>query len=475
MRLISASVTLSRNCAPEWWLSCMEPPYCVLKSGRASTGYSRLHCALEELRLRAFPVIFLSMLIAFLLLSCGSDQPSPLAEAEEVVEQLNELFIGRASLTNDQINKAAIQGILDFVDDPYTSYMEPERFTTFTASLNGAGESFEGIGAEVAVSGGLVMIVAPLPGSPAFQAGVQPGDIVLEVDGHPTDGLDLLEAVELIRGPKDSTVLLTILRAGSLQPMDILVVRDTIELTSVLARMQQDGVGYIRLNSFDVVTTPGLIQAVADLREAGATGLILDLRNNTGGLVSAAVGVVSEFVPEGIVCTGCNPGEDMDFLQVSGVGSAFDLPLVVLVNEFSASASEIVAGALQDHGRATIIGTTTFGKGSVNLLLGLESGSGLYVTVARWFTPNGQVIEGHGITPDMVVGTAIDIKAVQRLGAMTQSLCAALADERGNLEGQDLFVQAIDGLCTMDLTSKDETFIDEQLDRAIIEIRKLLD
>jgi carboxyl-terminal processing protease len=243
----------------------------------------------------------------------------------------------------------------------------------------------------------------------------------------------------------------------------------------VLARMQQDGVGYIRLNSFDVVTTPGLIQAVADLREAGATGLILDLRNNTGGLVSAAVGVVSEFVPEGIVCTGCNPGEDMDFLQVSGVGSAFDLPLVVLVNEFSASASEIVAGALQDHGRATIIGTTTFGKGSVNLLLGLESGSGLYVTVARWFTPNGQVIEGHGITPDMVVGTAIDIKAVQRLGAMTQSLCAALADERGNLEGQDLFVQAIDGLCTMDLTSKDETFIDEQLDRAIIEIRKLLD
>lgn len=434
--------------------------------------------------MRALPVVVLSMLAALLLAACGSDEPSTLgetnepwslAETEEVIAQLNELFIGRASLTNDQINQAAIQGILDFVDDPYTSYLAPERFTDFTASLNGPGHSFEGIGAEVSVRGGRVMIVGPLPGSPAIKAGVQPGDIVLEVDGQTTEGLDLLEAVELIRGPKDSTVVLTVLRAGSLRPMDISVVRDTIELTSVLARMQQDGVGYIRLNAFDAVTTPGLIQAIADLRETGAKGLILDLRNNTGGLVSAAVGVLSEFVSEGLVCTGCNPGEEEDLLRVSGNGSAFDLPLVVLVNSFSASASEIVAGALQDHDRATIIGTTTFGKGSVNLLLELETGSGLYVTVARWFTPDGQVIEGRGITPDIVVGANVDIQSVQRLGALTQSLCVALADEREKLEGQDLFVEALDGLCMLEVTSSDEPLTDEQLDRAVIELGKLLD
>jgi carboxyl-terminal processing protease len=427
---------------------------------------------LRSFVLRVFPVAVFSILAFLLFPACNSDEASPLAAAEEVVEQLNEFFIGGASLTSDEINKAAIQGILDFVDDPYTSYLGPQRFTNFTESLNGVGDSFEGIGAEISVHDGRVMIVGPLPGSPAIKAGVQPGDIVLQVDGHFTDGLDLLEAVALIRGPKDSTVVLTILRAGSLRPMDISVVRDTIELTSVLARMQQDGVGYIRLNSFDAVTTQGLIQAIAELREAGAKSLILDLRNNTGGLVSAAVGVVSEFVDEGVVCTGCNPGEDEDLLQVSGVGSAFDLPLVLLVNGFSASASEIVAGALQDHDRATIIGTTTFGKGSVNLLLGLESGAGLYVTVARWFTPNGQVIEGHGIIPDIVVGTNVDIQAVQRLGALTQSLCAALIDERGNLEGQDLFLEALDGLCTLEVTSSDEAFTDEQLNRAVIELGK---
>jgi carboxyl-terminal processing protease len=416
-------------------------------------------------------------MVGLLLLgACGSDEPpSTLAETEEVVEQLRELFIDRASLTDDDINHAAIQGILDFIDDPYTSYLAPERYTDFTDSLNGAGETFEGIGAEVSVRGGQVMIVGPLPGSPAIKAGVLPGDVVLEVDGQPTEGLVLLEAVELIRGPKDSTVVLTILRGGSLRPIDISVVRDTIELTSVLARMQQDGVGYIRLNSFDSVAVAEMIQGIADLRETGAKGLILDLRNNTGGLVDAAVGVVSEFVAEGLVCTGCNPGADEDLHRVSGSGSAHDLPLVVLVNSFSASASEIVAGALQDHDRAEIIGTTTFGKGVVNLLLPLETGSGLYVTVARWLTPAGQVIDGIGITPDIIVGANVDVQSAQRLGGLTRSLCVAFEDEHDNLEGQDQFAEALEGLCTLDVTADDGPLVDEQLDRAVVELRKLID
>ncbi len=425
--------------------------------------------------MRAFPVVVLSTVGLLLLAACGSSEPSSLAETEEVVAQLREVFIGRASLSDDAINQAAIQGILDFLDDPYTSYLEAGRYTDFTDSLSGTGATFEGIGAEVSIRDSQVMIVGPLPGSPAIKAGVEPGDIVLAVDGEPTEGLDLLEAVVLIRGPKDSTVVLTILRAGSLRPLDIPVVRDTIELTSVLARMQQDDVGYVRLNAFDAVTVSGMIQAVADLRETGAKGLILDLRNNTGGLVEAAVGVVSEFVTEGLVCTGCNPGAEEDLHRVSGTGSAHDLPLVVLVNGFSASASEIVAGALQDHRRAAVIGTTTFGKGSVNLLLPLETGSGLYVTVARWFTPEGQVIEGNGITPDIVVGANGNVQSAQRLGALTQPLCVAFDEERDKLDGLDYFVDALDGLCTLEATTSDEPSSDQQLDRALSEINKLID
>ena len=436
--------------------------------------------------MRAFPFVVLLMIGVLLLGACGSDEPSTLtdsdepstlAETEQVVEQLRELFIGRASLTDEDLNHAAIQGILEFIDDPYTSYLPPQRYTEFTESLNGTGQSFEGIGAEVSVRGGQVMIVGPLPGSPAIKAGVLPGDVVLEVDGQPTEGLDLFQAVELIRGPKDSTVVLTVLRAGSLRPQDISVVRDTIELTSVLARMQQDGVGYIRLNSFDMVAVSGMVQAIADLRETGARGFILDLRNNTGGLVSAAVGVVSEFVEEGLVCTGCDPNQDGedDLHRVSGNGSAYDLPMVVLVNSYSASASEIVAGALQDHGRAQIIGTTTFGKGVVNVLLPLETGSGLYVTVARWPTPAGQVIDGIGITPDIIVGANVDVQSAQRLGTLTRSLCVAFDDERDNLEGQELFAEALDGLCTLDVTNSDGPLTDEQLDRAVSELRKLID
>ncbi len=426
--------------------------------------------------MRTFPVIVLAITALVSLSACGGEEPALLAETEEVVEQLRNFYIDGISLSDGELNTAAIQGILDYIDDPYTSYLESQRYAEFTESLNGeSGQTFEGIGAEVSVRNGQLMIVGPLPGSPAIKAGIVPGDLVLKVDGQPTEGLDLLQAVTLIRGPKNSKVVLTILRAGSLRPLDIAVVRDTIELTSVLARMQQDGIGYIRLSAFDVLTVPGMIQAIADLRESGAKGLILDLRNNTGGLLNAAVGVVSEFVSEGLVCTGCNPGSTDDFQLVSGEGSAFELPLVVLVNGFSASASEIVAGALQDHNRATIIGTTTFGKGSVNLLLPLKTGSGLYVTVARWFTPAGQVIEGNGITPDIVTGSNVHVQSAQRLGGLTQSLCAAFEEESNKLAGQEMFADKLTVLCTLEATTIDEPLIDEQLEKAVSELSQILD
>ena len=406
--------------------------------------------------------------------ACGGD-PSPMADTEEVVDQLRDIYIDQDALTDAALNRAAIRGILEYLDDPYTSYLDPERYEEFTASLAGTGEVFEGIGAVVAVRDDNLMVVGPLPNSPAIRAGVKPGDIVLAVDGRSVDGFDLLAAVELIRGPKDSTVVLTILHVGALRPVEISVVRDTIELTSVLARIQESGVGYIRLSSFDEVAVAGLVTGIADLRAEGMQGLILDLRNNSGGLVDAAVGVLSEFVPEGLVCTGCNPGAEEDLRGVTGEGSAFDLPLVVLVNAFSASASEIVAGALQDHGRATVIGTTTFGKGSVNILAPLESGSGLYVTTSRWRTPDGRLIEGEGIQPDVAVGAGLDVLAAQRVGAASRTLCETFEEERAGLAGQDALIVALDDLCNLDVTVVDVPLEDDALMVAVAELRKLID
>lgn len=418
-------------------------------------------------------LVFLTMFTTISLAAAAcAGGPSPMADTEEVVDQLREIYIDQAALTNAALNKAAIQGILEYLDDPYTSYLDPVHYEDFTASLAGAGEAFEGIGAEVAVRDDNIMIVGPLPNSPAIRAGVKPGDIVLAVDGRSLEGFDLLAAVELIRGPKDSTVVLTILHVGTLRPVEISVVRDTIELTSVFARIQGPDVGYIRLSSFDEVAVTGLITGIADLRAEGMQGLILDLRNNSGGLVDAAAGVLSEFVPKGLVCTGCNPGAEEDLLRVTGEGSAFDLPLVVLVNAFSASASEIVAGALQDHDRATVIGTRTFGKGSVNILAPLESGSGLYVTTSRWRTAGGRLIEGEGIEPDVVVGAGLDVQAAQRVGAASRTLCETFEEERAGLAGQGALIVALDDLCNLEATAVGGPSEDDVLAIAVTELRK---
>ena len=325
-----------------------------------------------------------------LLAACGeAGDSADLDETGEVVRELQESFIDQERLSAEEINAAAIKGILDYLDDPYTAYLSPEQYQNFTATLAGETGELEGIGADVTMMDGRLLILGPRPDSPASRAGIRPGDIVVAVDGVDIEGLDLPEAVDLIRGPKGSTVVLRIIRPGTLHSIDISVVRDTIRLTNVNARMQEDGVGYIGVGTFDSKTADGLREAIAGLRAEGARGLILDLRNNTGGLVDAAVRVVSEFVESGLVFVVRNNDAADEEYEATGEGTAYDLPLVVLVNGFSASASEIVSGALQDHDRAVVVGVRTFGKGSVNQLSRLDSGSGLYVTIARWLTPNG--------------------------------------------------------------------------------------
>jgi carboxyl-terminal processing protease len=385
-------------------------------------------------------------------------------------------FIDQSRLTDEELNKAAIEGIVEYLDDPYTSYLDSEQYANFSDSLFEAGrQDYEGIGASVQQLDDQIVIIGPMPNSPASRAGVMPGDVILEIDGREIAGLTLEEAVNLIRGPKDSTVVLTVRRLGSLVPMEIDVIRDTIPLTNVLARMQQDNIGYISLATFDALTADLLRKGIAELRDEGAEGLILDLRDNGGGLLDSAVAVLSEFVETGAVCLGCNAGGDPDFLSVSGEGTAYHIPLVVLVNGLSASASEIVAGAIQDHGRGTVVGTTTFGKGSVNLLIPLESGAGLYITISRWETPNGRLIEGEGIVPDVVAGRTLDVAANQRIAGLASILCVAFVDERDSLESQEELVEALDGVCNLGSTAEAAPQVDEQLDVAVAELHKLLD
>ncbi len=395
-------------------------------------------------------------------------------DLEEVIDRLLTDFIHRADITDDELREAAIQGVIDFISDPYTAYLPPHRHQAFLGELEGQAEYFEGIGASVTFQNGHIVILGPLPGSPAERANILPGDVVLAVDGQPVEDLTLDETVALIRGPKDTSVVLTVSRSGASLPFDVTVVRDTINVSSVLARMQAPGVGYIQVASFDAATAGKFRAALDDLRERGAEGFIVDLRNNGGGIVEAAVAVVSEFVREGEVVRWVDASGEEALERVSGDGSAYETPLVVIVNGFSASASEIVVGALQDHNRAVIVGTRTYGKGSVNLLHSLESGAGLYVTIARWLTPDGREIEGEGLDPDVEVGDALDVQALARLGDLSRSLCGVYADEADSLGGQDALVDALDRLCNIEPQASVAPSTDEQLDAAIAELERML-
>lgn len=355
--------------------------------------------------------------------------PAGLEPVAEVIKNLQDRYVEKDRLKPEALTEAAIRGIIDYVNDPYTSYMTAEQYRQATQRLSGDGASgLEGIGAEVTLRDGRHVIVAPLPDSPAMRAGVRPGDVILAVDGNSIEGLSLREAVSLIRGKAGTPVTIQLLRTGSLVPLELTITRDAIRELAVLYRLLDEpeagpGIGYLRLSSFTESAPRRVREATEDLRRQGATALVFDLRGNFGGLVDSAVGVTSEFVETGQVFTWKDgSGESREFV-VSGGGTTYDLPMVVLVNEFSASAAEIVAGALQDHGRATVVGTTTFGKGSVNLLISLQGGAGLEVTSARWFTPKGRAIEGEGLTPDVLAVDVGSVDDTQQLATLAQGLC----------------------------------------------------
>jgi carboxyl-terminal processing protease len=319
-------------------------------------------------------------------------------EAWEFVEQR---FYGEVPGEPERVY-GAIRGMVNSYGDENTAFIEPSRAAVFREDVSG---SFEGIGAAVRMDElGRLVIAEPFVGQPAAKAGIQRGDIVLSVDSQSLEGLSLYEAIGLIRGPSGTTVVLTIFREGVDEPFDVEVVRARIEIEVVESERLENDIGYVHLTDFSKGATDKLVEAIQGLQGQGPLkGLIFDLRDNPGGLLDESISVSSQFIGEGIITIErLKGGEERGFQAQSG-GVALDVPLVVLVNRGSASASEIVAGAVQDSGRGTILGEQTFGKGTVQIPHALSDGSELRVTVAEWLTPSKKQITGEGIVPDIYV------------------------------------------------------------------------
>ena len=303
---------------------------------------------------------------------------------------------------DEELVEGAISGMLKTLD-PHSSYLNPDAYKELQVETKG---SFGGIGIEITIRDGMLTVVSPLEGTPADDLGIQAGDRILRVDGEPTKEMTLMEAVKKMRGPRGTKVVLTIMREGFVKPKEFVVTRATVSIKSVRAKALETGYGYLRLSQFQSTTLRDLRQALAKMEQENQPmkGLILDLRNNPGGLLDQAVKVSDEFLNEGlIVYTGGRlKSQDMRF-EAHGNNKSHPYPIVVLVNEGSASAAEIVAGALQDHKRAVVLGVKTFGKGSVQTVMPLRNGAALRLTTAVYYTPSGRSIQAKGIEPDIVV------------------------------------------------------------------------
>jgi len=294
-----------------------------------------------------------------------------------------------------------IKGMLETLD-PHSSFLSPDIFKEMQVETQG---SFGGLGIEITVKDRQLTVVAPIEGTPADRAGLHSGDRIVKIDGNPTKDMTLIEAVKKLRGPKGTSVTLTILREESPGPFELTLVREVIEVKSVRAKDLGDGIAYIRIASFQERTSKDLLKAIEQFQKNGISALVLDLRNDPGGLLNQAVQVSDLFLDKGqlIVYTeGRIKNQDLRFSAEHGAQIP-KVPMVVLVNGGSASASEIVAGAMQDWKRALVLGTKTFGKGSVQTVIPLSDGSGLRLTTAKYYTPKGRSIHGTGIVPDIIV------------------------------------------------------------------------
>jgi carboxyl-terminal processing protease len=361
--------------------------------------------------------------LAVLTLSLGGTSASKGVDRTATYEQLKLFTDVLAIIQNQYVDETepreviygAVRGMLRALD-PHSSFMDPESYREMQVETSG---SFGGLGIEITIRDDQLTVVAPIEGTPAWRAGIQPGDRIVKIEGLVTKDMSLPDAVKRMRGPKGTKITVTVAREGIKDPIDVTLVREVIQVQSVKAQELEPGIGYIRVRQFQERTAPDLVAAVEKFEKTGRLGgLIVDVRSNPGGLLSAAVEVSEEFLGDGklIVYTeGRVRNQNMRF-TAHAKRAITEVPLVVLVNQGSASASEIVAGAIQDHGRGVVIGQQTFGKGSVQTIIPLADGSGLRLTTARYFTPKGRSIHGKGITPDIVIDPPKDEANVPRPG-----------------------------------------------------------
>src|SRR3989344_172572 len=342
-----------------------------------------------------------------------------------VWQKLQNSYYDKKVIDPQKLLNGAITGMVQSLGDPYTVFLPPTQNADFKEGMAG---QFQGIGAELGVKEKQIIVVAPLDGMPAQKMGVKSEDAVLKVDGKPTEGWTLAQAVEKIRGPKGTSVVLTVLHKDEQKPVDLKITRDTITVKSVVGwvkkvkdieRIKKDKLSrdqeiiYIRLSQFGDNTNQEWLTIVNKLsldtsKNKNVKGLILDLRNNPGGYLTDATFIASEFIKSGTVVIQDRGNNNRNVFSISRKGLFLDIPLIVLINKGSASASEIVAGALRDHNRAKLIGDTSFGKGTIQQAEDLGNGAGLHVTIAKWLTPNETWVHGKGLTPDISV--SVDAK-----------------------------------------------------------------
>ncbi len=331
-----------------------------------------------------------------------------LAQQSETYEELRPFTEVLNKVQRDYVEETAtrdvvygaIRGMLNTLD-PHSAFMPPDVYKEMQVDTKG---EFGGLGIQIGLKDERLTVIAPIEGTPADRAGVRAGDRIVKIDGTTTKAMTLMDAVNKMRGAKGTKVTLTLEREGASAPVDVVLVREIIKVQSTRHKMLEDGIGYVRLTQFQEQTGEDLTKALAKLREQHMQSLILDLRNNPGGLLTSAVEVSEQFLPKGkvVVSIKGRQGKAEEY-AADGDAPILDLPMIVLVNEGSASASEIVAGAMQDWGRAVVVGTTTFGKGSVQTIIPLSDGSALRLTTAKYFTPKDRSIQNTGIAPTIVV------------------------------------------------------------------------
>ncbi len=374
-------------------------------SGDAETKQNFLRIKKFHFAMLLFFVVFITAGITTFALAFGNDEPAVKIIKERA--EFSKLYDAYDTLRNsyyteideEKLINGAIDGMVESLDDPYSDYMTQEDAKSFHESISA---SFEGIGAEIQSRDGHIVIVTPVKGSPAEKAGLKPEDKILSVDGKSIQGMSTTEAVALIRGEKGTKVKLSVVR-GNAKPMDVTITRDTIPIETVYGTMMEDGIGRVQITNFSDHTSDELVKVLENLESKGMKGLVLDLRQNPGGLLDQAVKITSMFVPNGKILFKVEDREgNVQEYPSEGSGNT-DFPLVVLVDKGSASASEILAGAVSESAGVPLVGETTFGKGTVQRAEDFEDGSNIKLTTEKWLTPEGNWIHKKGIKPDYEV------------------------------------------------------------------------